>query len=270
MGRRAVLLRRWLLLLAASLSVGCNLPTNLRPTLAALPEATESPASDWLDLAEGLQWRKLLPNGDELAQLIVVRINPQEYRFRVMYRPGEPMNLSGWRELAGNASVIVNANFFDTNYKALGLVVSDGVSHGSAYRNRGGTFLITNGEPLVIASRSESFQSIEEIEQAVQGFPQLVEQGAQAYFTKAGGERTRRTLIGIDSQGNVLILVAPFLGLSLADLSAYLPLTDLEIDAAVNLDGGGSTMIALAGADYYQPSLDPVPIVLAVYPRSSD
>lgn len=263
-------MRRWLLLLAASLSVGCNLPTNLRPTLTVLPKATESPASDWLDLAEGLQWRKLRPNGDELAQLIVVRINPQEYRFRVIYRPGQPLSLSGWRELAGDASVIVNANFFDTSYKALGLVVSDGASHGSAYQNRGGSFLIRNSEAVVIANRSESLPDVDEIEQAAQGFPLLVEQGRQAYFRTTGGERTRRTLIGIDQRGNVLIMVAPFLGLSLADLSAYLPLTDLEIDAAVNLDGGGSTLIALPGAHYFQPSLDPVPMILAVYPRSSE
>ena len=257
------------ILFAASLLVGCNLPTNLLPTLTALPETTEKPATDWLDLAEGLQWRKLAPKGDELAQLIVVRINPQKYRFRAIYRPGQPLSLSGWRKLEANASVIVNANFFDTNNRALGLVVSDGASHGSAYQERGGTFMIRYGEASVVANRSESLPSIKAIEQAAQGFPLLVEQGRQAYFATTGGERTRRTLIGIDRKGNILIMVAPFLGLSLANLSAYLPATDLDIEAAFNLDGGGSTMIALPGADYYQPSLDPVPMILAVYPRSS-
>ncbi len=270
MGRRGLLLRLSLLLLAASVSSACNLPADLLPTLTAWPETTETPASDWLDLADGLQWRKLLPKGDALAQLIVIRINPQKYRFRAIYQPGQPLSLSGWRALEADASVIVNANFFDANNRALGLAVSDGSPHGSAYQKRGGTFLIRNGEPTVVASRSESFQSIEEIEQAAQGFPLLVKRGAQAYFAGTGGQRTRRTLIGIDKQGNVLIMVAPFLGLSLADLSAYLPSTDLAIDAAVNLDGGGSTMMALPGADYYQPSLDPVPMILAVYPRASE
>ena len=269
MGRHVVRLRLSLLLLVASLSGACNLPNDLLPTLTALPETAERPASDWLNIADGLQWRKLRPNGDELALLIVVRINPKKYRFRAIYRPGQPLSLSGWRELETDASVIVNANFFDTNNKALGLVVSDGALHGSAYRDRGGTFLIRKGEATVVASRSEPFQSVEEIEQAVQGFPLLVEQGRQAYFAAAGGERTRRSLIGIDKHGNVLILVAPFLGLSLADLSTYLPSTDLEIDAAVNLDGGGSSMIAIPGADYLLPSLDPVPTILALYPRSS-
>ena len=266
---QVALFRLSLLMFAASLLVGCNLPTNLLPTLTALPETAERPASDWLDLADGLQWRKLLPDGDELAQLIVVRINPQKHRFRAIYRPGQPLSLSGWRKLAGDASVIVNANFFDTAYKALGLVVTDGASHGSAYRDRGGTFVIRNGEAAVVASRSESLPVIEEIEQAVQGFPLLVEKGQQAYFTATGGQRTRRTLIGIDKLGNVLIMVAPFLGFPLADLSAYLPASGLEIDAALNLDGGGSTMIALPRADYLLPSLNRVPTILALYPRSS-
>ena len=264
------LFRLLFLVLAASLLSGCNLPTKLAPTLTALPETAVKRASDWLDLAAGLQWRKLQSKGDELAQLIVVRINPRKYRFRAIYRPGQPLTLSRWRELENNASLIINANFFDPNHKALGLVVSDGASHGKAYRDRGGTFLIRNGEPLVIASRPNSLPSIETIEQAAQGFPLLVEQGRQAYFRTTGGERTRRTLIGIDQQDNVLIMVAPFLGLSLAELSAYLPRTDLELETAFNLDGGGSTMIALPGADYFQPSLDPVPMILAVYPRSSE
>lgn len=41
---------------------------------------------------------------------------------------------------------------------------------------------------------------------------------------------------------------------------------------AFNLDGGGSTMLFLAAPgepEYSLPSFDPVPAVLAVYPRGS-
>jgi uncharacterized protein YigE (DUF2233 family) len=266
--RRPVAPFRLWLLLAASLLGGCNLPADLLPTLTALPVATET--SGWVQLADGLQWRKLLPKGDELAQLIVVRINPRKYRFRAVYRAEAPLSLSGWRELEADASVIVNANFFDASHRALGLAVSDGRPHGRAYRDRGGTFLLRNDQAMIVASRAESLPPIDEIEQAAQGFPLLVRHSRQAYFAETGGRRTRRTMIGIDEQGYVLIMVAPLLGLSLADLSAYLPSTNLKIDTALNLDGGGSTMIALPGAEYFLPSLDPVPMILAVYPRSSE
>lgn len=247
----------------------CNLPLQLLPT-AMPPATTATPQSNWQKIDDGLHWRRLLPASDELAQLVVVRVDPSRYRFRAHYHAGQPESLSGWRKLEPEASVIINANFFDEHHRTLGLVVSDGEASGSAYQDRGGTFLIRNGVPSIVPSRSQQLPNISTIEQAAQGFPLLVENGRQAYFADGSGERTRRTLIGIDRQGKVLIMVAPFLGLPLAELSAYLPTTDLEIETAFNLDGGGSTMIALPGADYFQPSLDQAPTVLAVYPRGSD
>ena len=136
-----------------------------------------------------------------------------------------------------------------------------------SYRDRGGTFLVREGAPEIITNRSQDWSKMDSIEEAVQGFPMLVEDGVRAYFAGGKGERTRRTMIGMDRRGRVLIMVAPFLGMSLADLSAYLPTTDLDISAAFNLDGGRSTMIALPGAEYFQPSLESVPTVLAVYRR---
>lgn len=252
---------------AIGLTSACNLPLRLLPTAAPSPVPAALPEPSWRDIASGLQWRKLIPHGDELAQLIVVRIDPKQFRFRAVYRAGKPESLARWRALEADASVIINANFFDANHEALGLVVSDGEARGRAYRDRGGVFQLRNGQASIVTFRSQDQLNIKNIEQAVQGFPLLVEAGRQAYFAAGAGERTRRTAIGIDRQGKVLLMVAPFLGLSLADLSAYLPTTDLEIVSAVNLDGGGSTLIALPGAAYFQPSLERVPTVLAVYPR---
>lgn len=251
------------------ITAACNLPARLLPTVKPSPVPKAGPESQWQTIEEGLQWRTLIPNGDDLAQLIVVRIDPSRYRFRAVYQAGQSRSLSNWRALEADASVIINANFFAANDFALGLVVSDGAAHGSAYQDRGGTFLVRNGAPEIVSYRSHNMLKIESIKQAVQGFPLLVEDGRQAYFAAGSGERTRRTVVGIDRRGNVLIMVAPLLGLSLADLSAYLPETDLDISVAFNLDGGGSTMIALPGADYFQPSLEPAPAILAVYRRAS-
>jgi hypothetical protein len=65
-------------------------------------------------------------------------------------------------------------------------------------------------------------------------------------------------------------MVTPLVGMTLVELSEYLPTTDLELRTAVNLDGGGSTMLYLnvpGGIEYTLSSFDPVPAVLAVYPR---
>lgn len=214
-----------------------------------------------------MAWRTLIPGGDELAQIVVVRIDPRRFRFRALYREGDPQSLAAWRSLEADASLIVNANFFDENQRALGAVVSDGVHYSAAYTDRGGLFMLRDGSPTVTSYQTPQAQIDDAVQQAVQGFPLLVDQGQPAYVSAANGERNRRTLIAEDRRGNILIMVAPFLGPSLNDLSAWLPTTDLAIVTAVNLDGGGSTMLALPAADYVLPSFDAVPTILAVYAR---
>lgn len=259
--------RRALLIFVVGLLGACNLPAELLPTLTAIPPATATAVSGWDRLAVGLEWRLLHPYGDDSSQLVALRIDRRHFRFRVIYHPGAPKSLASWRELEPNASIIINANFFDEANHALGAVVSDGILSGSAYLNRGGTFLARDGVPSVVGFRAGPPPLDATTEQAIQGFPLLVYNGEQAYFATAEGERNRRTVIAEDAIGNILILVAPYFGPSLEDLSAYLPSTDLDLVTAVNLDGGGSTMIAIPAANYYQPSFDAVPTVLAVYPR---
>ena len=264
MRRRGWLIALLLMLVAAT---GCNLASRVQPTLTALPWPTAALESRWRKIEKGLEWRKLFPHGDELSQIVVVRINPAHFRFRAIYSAGDPKSLAEWRELEPAANVVINANFFDESYQALGAVISDGVRSGRAYLSRGGTFSVRDGTPSVVGYRAGPPQLDETVEQAVQGFPLLMYESEQAFFGQNNGEANRRTAIAEDVKGNILILVSPFLGLSLSELSAYLPATDLDIVTAVNLDGGRSTMIALPAANYIQPSFDAVPSVLAAFAR---
>ncbi len=257
----------FVLLFLVSILSACTLPRELGPTITARPRPTATSAGPWQSIEVGLELRTLHPHSDQLSRLIVLRINPQYFRFRAVYRAGDPQSLASWRELEPAASVIINANFFDQANRALGAIVSDGVLSGAAYHSRGGTFLVRNGAPSVIGYLSGPLQIDKTVEQAIQGFPLLVFENEQAYFGSSNGERNRRTVIAEDVNGNILILVAPFFGLSLVELSAYLPTTDLDIVTAINLDGGRSSMIAIPSVEYFQPSFDVVPTILAVYPR---
>lgn len=264
MQRSSCLLARLSLLLASLLLLtSCSLRIKAAPTPA--PTAT-APAA-WQTVQDGLAWRTLLPGGDELAQIVAVRIDPRRFRFRAIYREGDPQSLAKWRALEEDASLIVNANFFDENQRALGAVVSDGVQYSAAYTDRGGLFMLRSGPPTVTSYSTAQAQIDSAVQQAIQGFPLLLDKGQPVYVGAVSGERNRRTLIAEDTSGNILIMVSPYLGLSLHDLSAWLPVSGLEIVTAVNLDGGGSTMLALPAADYFMPSFDAVPTILAVYPR---
>ena len=248
-----------ILISACSFQIG-SLPSSLSPQTSA-----STRTSRWQEIALGLQWRTIKPNDDEMAQLKVLRVDPAQYRIRAVYQPREPYSLAAWQSREQDHAALVNANFFDLEYRALGLVISDGVSFGMPYRERGGTLLVKGDTISVHANRSLTDRDWETAEQAVQGFPLLVEDGQPTYFSQSDTQRTRRTVVAQDKEGRILILVAPFLGLSLPDLSAFLASSDLNVHTAFNLDGGGSTMMSVPDINYKLQSFDAVPAILSIF-----
>jgi uncharacterized protein YigE (DUF2233 family) len=247
---------------------GCIAPAATTPA-PGVPAPTIS--DGWQTLAPGLERRITVPEaGNALSPLLALRFDPAHYTFRAVYRPGQPLNVVQWQQELPGAAAFVNANFFTPEHQILGLLVAGGAVYGSAYTDRGGTFAVLDGAPRIFANVGAALAGTPE--QAVQGFPMLVMDGLQAFTSAAPDRATRRTAIGQDAQGRVVLIVTPLLGLTLRDLSAYLPTSDLGLVNAFNLDGGGSTMLFLAAPgepEYSLPSFDPVPAVLAVYPRGS-
>jgi Phosphodiester glycosidase len=250
-----------------SILSGCfssTLPSNSTSN-PILPTAT---SETWETLALGLERRTYTPPNNAFGTLIVLRIEPALYTFRAHYRPQAALTLAGWREALPNATAFVNANYFDPQGNALGLVVSDGVVYGQSLVNMGGMLQVQGGVPRVRSTRIEPYMG-EALEQAVQAFPMLVTNEATVFTDWQGDRISRRTVVAQDAQGRILLMATPLIGISLVDLAAYLPTTDLGIVSALNLDGGGSTMLSIAaGAQPYTlNSFDAVPTILAVYPR---
>lgn len=249
-----------LFLVACTLSVGGE-PSAINEMPAQVAD------SAWEILAPGLEQRTFTLGG-LLSQIVALRIDPEHYTFRVHYRPGEPLSVWGWSDILPGVQVLVNANFFDTSNEVLGLLVSDGVVYGHTLRNSGGTFAIQNGLPRIWSNIVQPYMD-EPLEQAVQAQPMLVLDGEPAPIY--GRDRvSRRTAIAQDSQRRIILLVTPLPSLTLRDLSDFLASSDMEVVNAFNLDGGRSTMMYVAAADYRLASIDPVPAVLAVYSHSEE
>lgn len=247
----------------------CILLTACQVNLTAQPVPEDLTVDGWQPLAAGLLQRTLQPFGDPFAQLQVIRIDPAVYTFRAHYRAGAPLNLNAWREQLPDAAVIVNANFFDVQHEVLGLLVSDGSVYGRAYTERGGTFAVEADGVRVWSNYFEPYRG-QPIQQAVQAFPMLMVDGVQFNRDTRQTRRSRRTVIAQDEQGQILVMATPSLGIGLFALSEYLPTTPLNIVNAFALDGGGSTMMYIAANGYTLSSFDPVPSVLAAYPRDQE
>jgi hypothetical protein len=233
-----------------------------------IPTITPTTASGWEQLAPGLERRVYAPPDNSFGAFLALRIDPAFYSFHAHYRPGAPLLLGEWQNALPGAVAFVNGNYFDPQFNALGLVVADGVVYGQSFVNMGGLVQVQNGGVRVRSNILEPYAG-EPLEQAVQAFPMLVSNGATAFSNSQNDRTTRRTIAAQDAQGRIILIATPLLGMSLVEAARYLPTTDMQIINAVNLDGGGSTMmyIATSGQPYTLTSFDAVPVVLAVYPR---
>ncbi len=234
-------LLRWFpapLIAVAALLGGCAAPAEAVIT---------PPSSVWETLAPGLERRFYRPGGDyTLTQFVALRIDPALYQFRVHYRPGAPLSLADWRAALPGAVAFVNANFFDAQNQALGLVVADGTVYGQAYQGMGGMLQVQNGGVRVRSTILEPYMG-EALEQAAQAFPMLISNGSASFDNPQSDRASRRTVVGQDAQGRIILMATSSLvGMKLVDLSGFLASIDLQLVNAVNFDGGGSNS-ALAG-----------------------
>jgi hypothetical protein len=238
-------------------------------TLTLTLTLTPTPSdTGWLAQSPGLDRREvaaLFPSLGFEERLILFRIDPALFDFRVLYSPGLPRRVSEWGAVAG-ARLAFNASFFDEKDVAVGLVVSDGQVFGKSLEGFGGMFAVdAEGALSLRPLAAQPYAPGERLAQAAQGFPMLIYPGGSA-FAKEDGARARRTALGQDAGGRFVLVVAPHSAFTLAELAAWLRDSDLGLTLALNFDGGGSTGY-WAGPRDAVDSFTPVPAVIGVYPR---
>jgi exopolysaccharide biosynthesis protein len=247
-------------------TLACSISTTVDTPAPSNEPSTPLPA-DWVTVGTGIEYRKLTVNNFEMT---VVRVDPTQVYFRVHYRPEDPLSFSAWRNELIDAAVFVNGSFFDENNQALGVLVADGNQYGYSLTGFGGMFQVDpNGVARVRSLVQEPYQG-EFLQQAVQAFPMLIEVGGVAAPTGEGFDvPSRRTVIAQDFQGRILLMSTGLAGtLSLNDLQSWLLNSGLDLNIAVNLDGGKSTAMSLnrqGETPLLVPALSDLPVILAVY-----
>jgi hypothetical protein len=278
MRMRLLALSLILLLAACSPGPAAREPTSQPPTVAALPTLMPSPTAapaaapdtGWLPAGPGAELRRLLVRvGGMQAPVSVVRLDPALVRFSVGYSPDTPPTLPEWAASSG-ALAVINGGFFDEAGQTVALLVHEGQPVGASYEGRGGMFAVTADGAVTLRALSDApYDSGEPLAEALQGWPMLVRPGGEAAYSFEDGARDRRGALAVDRAGRVLLIVAPTSAFTLAELSSWLAGSDLELDTAVNLDGGSSTGLMLLSATNPEriDAFAPLPIVLMALPR---
>jgi uncharacterized protein YigE (DUF2233 family) len=250
------------------------------PDFALSPAPVATPTlppldSGWQPLLPGIEQRVLnVVDEQRIWQetVTILRLDPAQFRFDVAYRPGQPLQLPDWQVETG-ALLVVNGGFYTEEYHATGLVISGGAPSGRSYEGFGGMFAVSNAGPEVRSLASAPYDPGEPLRAALQAFPLLIRPGGEVGFPEEDGRQARRTVVAQDTAGRILFLLANRGSFTLHGLSLYLAASDLELDVALNLDGGPSSGLLLVGegeeAALYLPAFALLPAVIAVYPRAA-
>jgi Predicted periplasmic protein (DUF2233). len=246
----------------------------LRPTVFQTPPqptASNQPSdSGWQDAGHGAEIRRMriaIDGSPILANISIVRFDPSQVRFSVGYDPAQPRSLLEWAQ-ERSAFAVINGGFFTAEYQSTALVVSDGLHYGDSYVGQGGMFAVTNEGELILRSLADyPYSEDEPLSEALQSWPMLVKNGGLAtYSDEEDTERDRRSVLARDRQGRILFFVCSTNSFSLPSLSAWLAASDLDIDTALNLDGGSSSGMHLLG-ELRVDSYIKLPLVLLVHQR---
>jgi hypothetical protein len=235
----------------------------------AAPVASATPDSGWKAGRPGIELRQMqvgVAPDRAAVPLVIVRLDPAQVRLRVAYAPDRPRGLRSWFEERRPLAAI-NASFFTPENQSTALLVSDGSASGTSYQGFGGMLSVAlDGGVSLRALRDQPYDPAEPIEQALQSFPMLVFPGGTPAVIEDDGRRARRSVVAIDRAGGLLLLVSPTSDFTLRGMADWLSQSDLDVDHALNLDGGSSTGLYLSDGTL-QAAIDsfvPLPIVLLV------
>ncbi len=168
---------------------------------------------------------------------------------RVVYNPDSPRRVSEWL-VSTHAQLVINGNYFDPQNRALGLIIADDERTGVNYDGFGGMLAIDSSTVKVRWNVGEPYRQGEALTYALQNFPMLVLPGGQANLEIDDNQQLApRSVVAQDRSGRLIFLVSPFRLFTLTSLGQWLASSDLDIDAALNLDGGTSTGLLLRDGD---------------------
>jgi uncharacterized protein YigE (DUF2233 family) len=205
----------------------------------------------------------------QVESLYIWRLDQKYFRMDVAYDE-TPKSLESWQRET-NAAMVINGGFYSIDnekYFPNGLTIVNGQVSGRSF-NYGGMLAIHPDRAELRWLVEQPYQSTESLQAGLQSFPILVQPGGELGFgpERENHARARRTVIGQDQAGRILFMVAPQGYFTLHQISAFLTESDLGLDIAINLDGGGSTGILVANPPEVISPTRLIPFVILVYAR---
>jgi uncharacterized protein YigE (DUF2233 family) len=256
------------------------------PLLAG--EWSHSPPQ-WRPLGRGLNFAEIqvFRNKEPVDTLAVVKVDPANNAFRVQHH--QPQSITAWQKELG-APVVFNASYYGKDNQPCGLIISNGNPMGPRRNSQMRGMFVAEPKGLspdipraTILDLTITPISAKNLPwtQGVQSYPLLLDTKGRIRVWSSS-KTAQRTVIAIDRHGYILVFNTNAAYFTLHDFAHFLKASTLEIDSALNLDGGTEAQLYIKTQDFekFSPSswesrlgslLDEkkfwLPTVVAVFPR---
>ena len=230
-----LMIARWKWTAGALLVVACLASNARAETVIAAPLTWTTPATGF-ETAE----LPVLDAGKIVERLHLVRIDPARFKFEVHTAPDAARELGDWMKVTG-AVMIVNGSFFDKDGQPATPVVSRGRTLGpKRYGTKHGAFVVLpNGPAVLDLGHTRWQQAFRGATEAMVSFPMLIgADGRSRAHNSNPGLLANRSFIGQDSGGRIIIGTTNAAYFSLDRFADFLADAGLDLQRALNLDGG--------------------------------
>jgi hypothetical protein len=221
------------------------IPTlKLSPTM--MPTIAPVTVDGWQTVRSGITIREMLADPiSKTGRVDVVKIDPSQVDFHVRYQPDAPLKVREWYSDT-QALIVINSSFFDGAHHAVGQLTTDGQSGGQVHQRMEGAFYLTGVGAAVWPLQGWVKPAGLQIVESVESFPMLLLPGGLLNPDIPNDARVaRRTVVAVDRSGNLLFIVTPSSAFTLHGMGVWLANSDLDIDTALNFDGGSSSGLAV-------------------------
>ena len=262
-------------------TVGLPSPT---PTPRPTPAPSVTPAG-WKTIQEGVQIRWSTAFEDDRAtHVYALRLDPSRVDVRVRYDPEKPRRVSDWFAAEQPPSLrfgdprplaALNAGFFDDDNSPIGVWVVDGVTYGRWHRLMQGEFRVSGAGLSIRRVVERHLTDGTRVIASLESYPLLLLPGGRINPVIRPSSPAERLVVGIDGAGFLVFVLLPSETFTLPGLASWLKRSDLNLDAALNLDGGSSAgMLVQDGGEVWgRDSRRDVPgaiVVLSKVPGAGD
>ncbi|MEQ1859862.1 MAG: phosphodiester glycosidase family protein [Chthoniobacteraceae bacterium] len=234
---------------------------------SAAPWVVEKTAP--LSAPAGISFSRIdLRSESATARLHAVTFATKTHTFALMDDPADAFDLASASRKRG-ALAAVNGGYFQPDRTALGLRVRQGRELHPLERARLLSGLLTVTADRIALVRVGEFQRTATLREAVQAGPFLVDAGKPVAGLNAT-KRDARTAIITDGAGRCGLVISD--PVTLAEIGAILAtpgaVAGMKISRALNLDGGSSTGLWVAGEPpFYRRELRNVRDFVGIVPR---